>query len=63
MEEYIEVTLLQDNRTNIFSGKSEPSNDTQDKTDGKQEDDNVEKKAADSTSFFGKLNEVFSNNY
>ncbi len=54
---------MQDNRTNIFSGKSEPSNDTQDKTDGKQEDDNVEKKAADSTSFFGKLNEVFSNNY
>lgn len=60
---YRSNALLQDNRTNIFSGKSEPSNDTQDKTDGKQEDDNVEKKAADSTSFFGKLNEVFSNNY
>ena len=54
--------MLQDNSTNIFSGKSEPLNDTQDKTDGKQEDDDVKKKAADSTSFFGPLNEVFSNN-
>ena len=42
---YRSNALLQDNRTNIFSGKSEPSNDTQDKTDGKQEDDNVEKKS------------------
>ncbi len=59
---YRSNALLQDNSTNIFSGKSEPSNDTQDKTDGKQEDDDVKKKAADSTSFFGPLNEVFSNN-
>ena len=59
---YRSNALLQDNSTNIFSGKSEPLNDTQDKTDGKQEDDDVKKKAADSTSFFGPLNEVFSNN-
>ena len=59
---YRSNALLQDNRTNIFSGKSEPLNDTQDKTDGAQEDDDVKKKAADSTSFFGPLNKVFSNN-
>ena len=33
----------------------------QEKTDGKQEDDNVEKKAADSTSFFSSLNKAFNN--
>ena len=59
---YRSNALLQDNNANIFSGKSEPLNDTQDKTDGAQEDDDVKKKAADSTSFFGPLNEVFSNN-
>ena len=59
---YRSNALLQDNSTNIFSGKSEPLNDTQDKTDGAQEDDDVKKKAAESTSFFGPLNKVFSNN-
>ncbi|MBU3807723.1 MAG: phage prohead protein [Candidatus Phocaeicola faecipullorum] len=59
---YRSNALLQDGSTNIFAGKSEPSNDTQDKTEGAHEDDDVKKKAAESTSFFGKLNEVFSNN-
>ena len=60
---YRSNALLQDGSTNIFAGKSEPSNDTQDKAEGAHEDDDdVKKKAAESTSFFGPLNGVFSNN-
>ena len=58
---YRSNALLQDN-TNVFSGKSEPSNDTRGKTEGANEDGDVKKKAAESTSFFGSLNGVFSNN-
>lgn len=59
---YRSNALLQDSNKTIFSGKSEPLNNTQGKTVGAQEDDDVKKKAAESTSFFGPLNKVFSNN-
>ena len=59
---YRSNALLQGSSTNVFAGKSEPSDDTQGKTEGAHEDDDVKEKAAESTSFFGPLNKVFSNN-